>query len=49
VERFEEINQEKPFDGLEDNVDYLRFGNVKFNPQSLVSTYQELRLIFSFA
>jgi len=26
--------------GAEDNVDYVRFGNVKFNAQSLKITYQ---------
>ena len=34
-------SQEKPFDGLEDSVDYLRFGNVEFKPQSLVPPCQE--------
>jgi len=36
--------------GAEDNVDYVRFGNVKFNAQSLKITYQayqELRVIYS--
>ena len=33
-------SQETPCGGVKDNVDYLRFGNVKFNAQSLKIRYQ---------
>ena len=36
--------------GAEDNVDYVRFGNIEFNAQGLKITYQayqELRVIYS--
>jgi len=41
---------ENTYGGAEDNVDYVRFGNVKLNAQSLKITYQayqELRVIYS--